>query len=243
MGIPSSEAADAYAVCIQIGAIFAVVGLYLSRIRQMLVGLLGKDTVGRQLDINVVAGFIPAAVIGGLFGHKIKELLFSLKTITAAWLVGGIAILAVTAWQKRQQTDQRPALGLESLTWQKAFVVGVIQCLAMLPGTSRSLVTIVGGVLVGLELSAAVEFSFLLGLLTLSAAAAHDLLKDGRLMLEAYGVTNLAIGFLSSAVSAVIAVKWMVSYLKRHGLAVFGYYRVVLALVVGGLLAAGILEG
>ena len=75
------------------------------------------------------------------------------------------------------------------------------------------------------------------------AAAAHDLLKDGRLMLEAYGVTNLAIGFLSSAVSAVIAVKWMVSYLKRHGLAVFGYYRVILALAVGGLLVAGILEG
>lgn len=244
MGIASSREADAYAICIQIGAIFAVVGLYWARIRQMLLGLIGKDPVGLRLDINVVAGFLPAAVIGGLFSHAIKEALFSLKTITAAWMVGGIAILVVTAWQKRQSAEHKSAgLPIESLTWQKALIVGLIQCLAMLPGTSRSLVTIVGGVLVGLELSAAVEFSFLLGLLTLSAAAAHDLVKDGAVMVHAYGPANLAIGFIASGLSAVVAVRWMVSYLKRRGLAVFGYYRVALALVVGTLLAMHVLEG
>ena len=120
-----------------------------------------------------------------------------------------------------------------------AVVVGLIQCIAMWPGVSRSLVTIVGGVLVGLSLSAAVEFSFLLGLLTLSAATVYDGLKYGKEMVQSFGLLALFVGFLGAWVSAVLAVKWMVAYLKNHGMQIFGYYRITLGLVVTVLILGG----
>jgi undecaprenyl-diphosphatase len=120
-----------------------------------------------------------------------------------------------------------------------AVVVGLIQCLAMWPGVSRSLVTIVGGVIVGLSLPAAVEFSFLLGLLTLTAATVYDGLKYGDEMVQSFGVLALFFGFLGAWVSAVLAVKWMVAYLKSHGMQIFGYYRIALAIVVTALIFGG----
>ena len=120
-----------------------------------------------------------------------------------------------------------------------AVVVGLIQCIAMWPGVSRSLVTIVGGVIVGLSLPAAVEFSFLLGLLTLSAATAYDGLKYGQEMARSFGLLALFFGFLGAWVSAVLAVKWMVAYLKKHGMQIFGYYRIALAIVVTFLILGG----
>jgi len=120
-----------------------------------------------------------------------------------------------------------------------AVVVGLIQCLAMWPGVSRSLVTIVGGVIVGLSLPAAVEFSFLLGLLTLTAATVYDGLKYGDEMVQSFGVLALFFGFLGAWVSAVLAVKWMVAYLKSHGMQIFGYYRIALAIVVTVLIFGG----
>ena len=111
----------------------------------------------------------------------------------------------------------------------------------MWPGTSRSLVTIVGGILVGLSMSAAVEFSFLLGVLTLTAATAKDALEHGREMLAAYGWLPLALGFVAAWLSAVLAVRWMVGYLNKHGLEVFGYYRIGLAIVVAALVLRGVL--
>ena len=114
------------------------------------------------------------------------------------------------------------------------------QCLALWPGTSRSLVTIVGGILVGLRMRAAVEFSFLLGLLTLGTVTSYDAFKHGREMLEAYGAGSLAVGFVAAWLAAVLAVKWMVAYLNRHGLEIFGWYRIALALcVTAWLLLAG----
>jgi undecaprenyl-diphosphatase len=110
----------------------------------------------------------------------------------------------------------------------------------MWPGVSRSLVTIVGGLLVGLSLPAAVEFSFLLGLITLGAATGHDTLKYGQLMMQTFDPLSLAVGVAAAFVSAVLSVKWMVRYLNRHGLAIFGYYRVVLAVVTGIILITGV---
>lgn len=236
MGIGESEAADAFAICIQAGAIVAVLALYFRRVRQMVEGLLGRDPLGLRLAVDVAVAFLPAAVIGLLFEKRIKHYLFNLPSITFAWLAGGLAILAVVHWRKKGAGSERARLALEDLPAAGALLIGLIQCLAMWPGTSRSLVTIVGGLLVGLSVEAAVEFSFLLGVVTLTAATAHDLLKHGQALAHAYAPLSMALGFAAAAVAAALSVKWMVGYLRRHSLAVFGWYRVALAAAVGGYL-------
>lgn len=237
MGIASSDAADAFAICIQVGAILAVLGLYRHRVGQMIWGVLGRDAAGRRLALNIVAAFVPAAALGFVLEKTIKKYLFGgnewgLWPVVAAWFVGGIAILAVSSVRRRQGKRAGLGLTLDDLTVRMAVIVGVAQCLAMWPGVSRSLITIVGGVLVGLSLPAAVEFSFLLGVLTLSAATAYDGLKHGREMFETFGPVPLAVGLLAAWISAVLAVKWMVGYLNKHGMDIFGWYRVALAIAV-----------
>ena len=223
------EALDAYTICIQGGAILAVLWLYFGRIEQILLGLIGRSADGRHLLINVMAGFLPAAVLGLAFDKIIKSYLFGPWPVVAAWLVGGLAILIVS-WRNRVRgRAARVARSLEEMTWKMALIIGFAQCIAMWPGVSRSLVTIVGGLLVGLPMAAAVEYSFLLGVVTLGAATAYDGLKHGKLMLQTFDHLSLLIGVVVAFVAAVISVKWMVSYLSRHGLEVFGYYRVVLA--------------
>lgn len=237
MGIESSTASDAFAISIQGGAIIAVLGLYRARVAQMTMGLIGRDATGRRLLANLVSAFIPAAVLGLLLEKPIKKYLFGgeawgMWPIVLAWLVGGLAILAVSAWRRRRGTAPSAGLDLDHLTIRMALVVGFAQCVAMWPGVSRSLITIVGGVLVGLSLPAAVELSFLLGVITLSAATAYDALKHGPEMLATYGPVPLLIGFGAAWLSAVLAVKWMVGYLKSHGMEIFGWYRVLLAIAV-----------
>ena len=241
MGIPSSTASDAFAISIQGGAILAVLGLYRGRVAQMLAGLAGRNATGRTLLFNLVAAFVPAAVIGLLLEKPIKKYLFGgdewgLWPVVAAWLVGGLAILAVSFARRRRGASPSTGLDLEHLTIRMALIVGFAQCLAMWPGVSRSLITIVGGVLVGLSLPAAVELSFLLGVITLSAATAYDALKHGSEMLATYGPVPLLIGFGAAWLSAVLAVKWMVGYLKSHGMEIFGWYRVLLAVAVAAWL-------
>ena len=231
------DAIDAYTVCIQAGAIIAVLGLYFRRVCQMFAGLTGKDEIGRRLLVNIIVGFLPAAVIGLLCNKYIKEWLFGSWPVVIAWFVGGVLILAVHYHGKGR--PRRVGLALETMTWKMALVVGLMQCVAMWPGVSRSLVTIAGGVISGLSLGAAVEFSFLLGLITLSAATAYDALKHGHEMLAMLSPTALATGLLFAFVSAVVAIRWMVGYLNNHGMAIFGYYRVILALVVASLLFTG----
>lgn len=244
-GIGASEASDAFAICIQAGAIAAVLGLYRQRVGEMWAGLRGDNPAGRALLTNLVAAFVPAAVLGFILQKLVKKYLFGgeawgLWPVVAAWFVGGVAILAVNLYRRRRQDADRPRFDLDGLTVRMSLVIGVSQCLALWPGTSRSLVTIVGGILVGLRMRAAVEFSFLLGLLTLGAATSYDALKHGREMLAVYGPGALTLGFVAAWLSAVLAVKWMVAYLNRHGLELFGWYRIGLALAVTGwLLLAG----
>lgn len=261
----AQQAANAYAICIQGGAILAVLGLYWQRARQAAVGWAGKvglgggDPEGFRIGLNLVVAFVPAAVVGLALDDLIEERLFGPWPIVAAWLVGGVAILAVAFWKKRKSGDEHVGRDLDTMTWKMALVIGLIQCLAMWPGTSRSLVTIVGGVIVGLSLAAAVEFSFLLGVITLLAATLYKAGLDAVIkntvkgewgnpegesimlfdMAELYGWGPMLIGNLAAWVSAVLAVKWMVSYLKKHGMEVFGYYRIGIAVVIAALLWSG----
>ena len=246
LGIGQSEAANAYAICIQAGAIVAVLELYFRRVRQIGRGICGKDEDGFRLGVNILTAFLPAVAAGLLLEKPIKHWLFAgsewgLWPVVIAWFLGGIAILA-TVWIRRLRRRTVPkGCDLEALTWRAALIVGICQCLAMWPGVSRSLVTIVSGVLVGLSVQAAVEFSFLLGVVTLTAATAKDFISYGQEMLDAYGWPIILLGFAAAWLSAVAAVKWMVAYLQRHGLGIFGYYRIVLAIVVAILLLAGAL--
>ncbi|MEI8352303.1 MAG: undecaprenyl-diphosphate phosphatase [bacterium] len=213
------EAAEAYAVCIQAGAILAVAGLYFKRLKGVMAGALGRNPEGLRLGINMIAGFVPAAIAGLTFETWIKANLFGggrygLWPVVAAWLVGGIAILVIE--RRRAAAGFRPHSGktLAELTWSLALVIGTVQILAMWPGVSRSLATILGGLWAGLSLGAAVEFSFLLGLVTLGAATALDAMKYGHEILSHYGWQMPLVGLVVSFLSAAIAIKWLVSYLQ-----------------------------
>lgn len=246
-------AADTFAICIQGGAILAVLGLYYKRVLQMILGVFGKDSEGLKLTMMLIAGFMPAAVIGLALNDKIEQKLFGMWPVIIAWVVGGVMILA-TAWWRKGNPARGGGKELAQMTLKMALLIGLLQCVAMWPGTSRSLMTIVGGLIVGLSVRAAVEYSFLLGVLTLTAAtakkavwkvegldASYDVWGGGaKLMWETYGAMPLAIGIVAAAVSAAIAVKWLVSYLQSHGLSVFGWYRIGLGLIIGSLVAAGV---
>ncbi|MDA1195466.1 MAG: undecaprenyl-diphosphate phosphatase [Planctomycetota bacterium] len=232
------DAADAFAICVQLGAILAVLLLYRRRVLALLRGLVGVDTAGRRLLGRLLVAFLPAAIVGLLLGDWIKAHLFGPWPIVLAWALGGGAIL----WVARDRAVRAGGRALEALTVRGALWIGVLQCVAMWPGVSRSLVTIVGGLLVGLSTAAAVEFSFLLGMLTLAAASGHDGVAHGGDLLAAYSPVALLVGLTFAFVSALLAVHWMVGWLKAHGLAVFGWYRLGVAAVVTTLLLAGVLR-
>ncbi|HAZ14968.1 MAG: hypothetical protein A2X86_14330 [Bdellovibrionales bacterium GWA2_49_15] len=234
----NTAAITAYEICIQSGAILAVLFLYAGRVRTVLAGVFGRNQVGRHLAFNLVVAFLPAAIIGLLFEKVIKGHLFGMWPVVTAWLIGGIAILLV-AGRTTVSRDGNLGLQLENLTISKALIIGCLQCIAMWPGVSRSLVTILGGTLVGLSGIAAIEFSFLLGLITLSAATLFEAFKHGPEMIQALGIINPLVGLATACVSAIIAIKWMVAYLSRSGLALFGYYRIALGTIVACLMFLG----
>ncbi len=243
LGIERSEAADAYVICIQAGAIVAVLGLYRQRMATLFNGLLGRDAGGLRLLQQLVVAFVPAVVLGLLFEKKIDAVLFGLWPVVTAWAVGGLVIFALRG---RRGADGKPVLGgtrgLADIDLRTASMIGLAQCLALWPGTSRSLATILAGVALGLSVPAAVEFSFLLGLETLGAATAYKALKHGGEMVHAFGPAPIVVGFVAAAVSAAVSVKWLVQWLQSHGMEVFAVWRIALAVVVAGLLAAGLLS-
>ncbi|MDP3850348.1 MAG: undecaprenyl-diphosphate phosphatase [Luteolibacter sp.] len=251
----AKAAADTFAICIQGGAILAVIGLYYKRVTQMVLGVCGQDREGLKLAMAILIGFLPAAVIGLLLNDWIEAKLFGMRPIIFAWVLGGVLILAAARWSRRKPANGG-GMELLDMTWKMALLIGLLQCVAMWPGTSRSLMTIVGGLLVGLSVRAAVEYSFLLGVLTLTAATAkkalwkvdapgvdaqYDVWLGGaRLMWESYGPLPLLVGVVAATISAALAVKWLVSYLQSHGLSLFGWYRIAIGTVIGGLVAAGV---
>lgn len=224
---PETEASDALTICIQSGAILAVILLYFQRLRQMVSGLLGGDPAGRQLFIQLVIAFLPAAIVGLLFHKLVKEHLFKIVPVTIAIFTGAILILAMPRPQKMVTPPVEK--DLTDLRWSESLLIGIFQCLAFWPGFSRSLATILGCRVMKLKMAASVEFSFLLGLLTLGAATAKEGLSHGSKIVEYYGVVSPLLALFVAFVSAIISVKFMVGILNRYGLAPFAIYRLLLA--------------
>lgn len=245
--VSTKSAVDAFNIIIQGGAILAVIGLYRVRVWSMIQGILGKNIGGRRLFTNLVIAFLPAAVFGVLLDDLIESMLFRPWPVIAALAVGGVVLLGMKRWQDRvfasadgDGSNDR-FIDIEHLSWKQALLVGFLQCVAMWPGTSRSMMTIVGGMLVGLRPKQAAEFSFLLGLPTLGGACVYKALKSGD-EISALGAAPIVVGIAVATVSAALAIKWLVGYLAKHGLAVFGWYRIVLAIVLAGLWLGGIVQ-
>ncbi len=231
------QALDAYAICIQAGAILAVLVLYRERIRQMFDGLLGRSPDGRAVMTAVIVAFIPTALIGLALKDIVRDRLFGAGPVAAAWLVGGIAILALV----RSGVLQRAGIELERISFTQAGLIGLGQTVALWPGVSRSLVTIVAAVLVGLSLRAAVEFSFLLGLITLGAATVLTALSDGELLFDTFGVVTPLIGLVVAFLAAVASVRWMVAWLQQRGFGIFGWYRIAIGIAAIAAIGLGAL--
>lgn len=217
----SKTAMDTYTVAIQLGAILAVVGIYRAHLASMASGLVGRDPDGRRLLTLVAIAFVPSAVVGLALDNTIKAHLFGVWPVVAAWAAGGLFLLV---W--RPGTG-RTALG--EITVRHAAIIGAAQVLALWPGTSRSLVTIVAALAIGLTTSAAVEFSFLLGLATLSAATALDLVKHGSELTDQFGIATPTLGAIVAAITAAAAVTWFVNYLRTRPMTIFGWYRLGIA--------------
>ncbi|MBX7196386.1 MAG: undecaprenyl-diphosphate phosphatase [Sandaracinaceae bacterium] len=236
MGLPEGEAANAFAIAIQLGAIVAVLGLYRARVATMTKGLVGQSPEGARLARLVIVAFLPAAVLGLLFDDLIESYLFGPWPIVAAWIVGALVMIGLTL-----RPPSRGGKSLETLDAKAALLVGLAQCLAMWPGMSRSFAAILGGLLVGLSMTAAVELSFLLGLVTLGAATAYKIVGHGDEMLAAYGPLPLAVGFVCALVSAALSVEFMVRWLEKHSLAIFAGWRLAAAAVVAALVLTNVI--
>jgi undecaprenyl-diphosphatase len=224
-------AADTYSVAIQVGAIAAVALLYWRRILDAIAGVFGKNPAGLRLTRNLLIAFFPAVVAGLALNDWIAEKLFRPGTVASALIVGALIMMIADRRQRSRPADA-PDLDPADLSPRQALLIGVLQCAALWPGMSRSMMTLVGGCVAGLRPARAAEFSFLLGLPTLTGAAVLKCYKTGGLTLAAFGPGPLAWGGLVAAVSAGLAVAWLVRFLTRHGLALFAWYRVALAIGV-----------
>lgn len=232
-GIPLTLklAADTYTVVIQVGAIAAVVLLYYGQLLGIFRGLMGQNASGLRLLRNIIIAFVPCAVIGLLVHEWIDEHLFSIGAVVVALISGAVLMVAAERW-RRDQVSKNLRMEPSDLSPKQALGIGVMQCFALWPGMSRSMVTMVGGYFSGLSPAKAAEFSFLVGLPTLAGAAVLKGASAGSAMIAVFGWPHVILGGVVAAVSAGLAVKFLVHYLTRHGLGVFAAYRVVLGIVL-----------
>jgi undecaprenyl-diphosphatase len=233
------QAAFTFNIVIQAGAIVAVLGLYRARVQQMLQGLLGRDQSGKRLLGHLVLAFLPAALAGLLLEERIETYLNGPWPVTIGLFVGGLVMLRVGYDPERHGTQGQT---ITSISWQQALLIGCGQCLALWPGMSRSMVTIVAGLLLGMRITAAAEFSFLLGLITLGAATMFKAVQGGGAMLQQFALLPVLLGFAAATVSAALAVAWLVGFLHRRGVAPFGWYRLLLAVLLAVLLWSQLLD-
>ena len=219
------EKGKIFEIVIQTGAMLAVIWEYRHKFAAVLGGLTSDRTAQRFLA-NVIIAFLPAALLGLVFGKYIKEVLFKPVPVAIAFIVGAFVIL----WAERREH----AIAVESvddMTWKDALKVGFAQAFALVPGTSRSGATIIGGLLFGLSRKAATEFSFFLAVPTLIAAGAYDLYKN-RGLLDLQDAGYFAVGLVASFISAFLCIRWLLRYIMRHDFTIFAWYRIAFGIVV-----------
>ncbi len=223
------EKAKVFDIAIQTGAIFAVILVYWQKLRDTLVAL-PTEKQARCFALNVSIAFVPAVILGLVFGKAIKANLFTPVVVASTFIIGGFLIL----WAERRQ-EKNPAVArihdVESMTPMDALKVGLAQCLAMIPGTSRSGATIIGGMLLGLSRKAATDFSFYLAIPTLIGAGAYSLYKE-RALLSLADLPLFGVGLVFSFISAWLCVRWLLRYIGSHSFVGFAYYRIVFGVVV-----------
>ena len=223
------EVAKVFDIAIQTGAIFAVILVYWQKIRATVLAL-PTDQQARRFAMNVVIAFLPAVVLGLLFGKAIKAHLFTPTVVAAAFIVGGFIIL----WAERRQMGRPDTVRIQevdAMSALDALKVGLVQCLAMIPGTSRSGATIIGGMLLGLSRRCATDFSFYLAIPTLIGAGVYSLYKE-RALLSWSDAPMFGVGLIVSFVSAWLCIRWLLRYIASHSFAGFAYYRIAFGLLV-----------
>jgi undecaprenyl-diphosphatase len=226
-----------FEVVIQLGSILAVVWIFRHRLFQLIRGTLRLEPVEVAFTRNLLIAFLPSAIVGLLFIKAIKALFFHPGVVVVTLVLGGFIML----WVERRRpansadapTDQVQTL--ENITWKQALIVGFAQCLAMVPGTSRSGATIIAGMLSGIQRKTATEFSFFLAMPTMLAAAVYDFYKHADLLTQ-QDMLAIAVGFVSAFICALFVVRAILVFVSRHTYRAFGWYRIVLGLVVGAWL-------
>jgi undecaprenyl-diphosphatase len=223
------DKAKVFDIAIQTGAIFAVILVYWQKIRDTLIAL-PTERQAQTFALNVLIAFVPAVVLGLLFGKAIKAHLFTPTVVASTFIIGGFIILWAEARQKANPNLAR-ITDVEQMTPLDALKVGLVQCLAMVPGTSRSGATIIGGMFLGLSRKAATDFSFYLAIPTLIGAGAYSLYKD-RALLSLADLPMFGVGLVMSFVSAWLCVRWLLRFISTHSFVGFAYYRIAFGLVV-----------
>jgi undecaprenyl-diphosphatase len=218
-----------FEIVIQTGAIAAVMWEYRIKLWQTVCGI-GRNPVANRLALNLLVAFVPLAALGLLFGKHIKAVLFAPVPVALAFIVGGFIILWI---ERRAQQGLIPAriVTIDQMSGKDALAVGLMQALALIPGTSRSGATIMGGMVLGLSRRTAAEFSFFLAMPTLIAASGYELIKN-RHLLAWEDLPLFAVGFAASFVSAFVCVRWLLRYISTHDFRVFAWYRIVFGLLV-----------
>jgi len=230
------DKAKVFDIAIQTGAIFAVILVYWQKISDTFKAL-PYQAEAQRFVLNVFIGFLPAVVLGLLFGKLIKEHLFTPWVVATTFIVGGFIIL----WAERRPPSSVRIRAVEDMRGRDALMVGLVQCLAMVPGTSRSGATIIGGMLLGLSRKAATDFSFFLAIPTLIGAGGYSLYKE-RALLSVDDIPMFATGLVVSFLSAWICVRWLLKYIASHSFEVFAWYRIAFGLVVLGTAWTGVVS-
>lgn len=224
-----------FEIVIQTGAMLAVLWEYRARFLGVIAGL-ASEPAARRFVLNLLVAFLPAAFMGLLFGDLIKERLFSPIPVAIALIVGGFVIF----WAERRQHTVR-VQSVDDMRWRDALLVGFAQCVALIPGTSRSGATIIGGLLFGLSRRAAAEFSFFLAVPTLMAAGAYDAFRN-RELFSLDDVAPFSVGLVASFISAFLCIRWLIRYIVSHDFTAFAWYRLVFGSLVLITAWTGIVE-